>query len=223
MKLLVDRCTGVLRTGLVCDSVAPFHINITSKGTAMSAEWMEVLICPNGHSLWKWNSQPVMKFGMQAGDFLLSTNILFKGILQERNSEAICRLQGKDVVVIGDGRNDSPGHCAQYCSYTTMELDTKEIIHVATIDKRQTSWNSNIMEKEGFIQTVDKLSRELKLVEICTDAHIQIGALMNPDKGRYKDLGIHHSLDMWHGSEGERTVYSPPLVEGHRQPFLVVL
>ena len=82
-------------------------------------------------------------------------------------------------VFTGDGRNDSPGHCAQYCSYTTMELDTKEIIHVATIDKRQTSWNSNIMEKEGFIQTVDKLSREIKLVEICTDAHIQIGVLMS--------------------------------------------
>ena len=44
MKLPVDRCTGVLRTGLVCESVAPFHINITSKGTAMSAEWMEVLV-----------------------------------------------------------------------------------------------------------------------------------------------------------------------------------
>jgi len=60
-----------------------------------------------------------------------------------------------------------------------MENDTKEIIHVATIDKRQTSWNSVVMEKEGFIQTVDKLTSEIKLVEICTDAHAQIGALMS--------------------------------------------
>lgn len=60
-----------------------------------------------------------------------------------------------------------------------MELDTKEIIDVATIDKWQTSWNSNIMEKEAFIRTVDKLSKQIKLVEICTDAHIQIGALMS--------------------------------------------
>lgn len=72
-----------------------------------------------------------------------------------------------------------PGHCAQYCSYTTMDNDTKEIIHVATIDKRQTSWNSVVMEKEGFIQTVDKLTPKIKLVEICTDAHAQIGALMS--------------------------------------------
>ena len=68
---------------------------------------------------------------------------------------------------------------AYNCSYTTMENDTKVIIHVATIDKQQTSWNSVIMEKEGFIQTVDKLTSQIKLVEICTDAHAQIGALMN--------------------------------------------
>lgn len=60
-----------------------------------------------------------------------------------------------------------------------MENDTKEIIHVATIDKRHTSWNSVVMEREGFIQTVDKLTSEIKLVEVCTDAHAQIGALMS--------------------------------------------
>ncbi|CAM4571542.1 unnamed protein product [Leuciscus chuanchicus] len=184
MKLPEDRCTGVLRTGLVCDSVAPFHINITSKGTAMSAEW---------------------------DTYCVDT---VKEYWEERNSESICRLQGKDVVVLGDGRNDSPGHCAQYCSYTTMELDTQEIIHVAIKDKTQTSWNSNIMEKEGFIRTVDKLSREKKLVEICTDAHIQIGALMNPDKGRYKDLGIHHSLDMWHGAKNLAKKFAAAKVKG---------
>ncbi|XP_044228147.1 uncharacterized protein LOC122996337 [Thunnus albacares] len=90
---------------------------------------------------------------------------------------------------------------AYNCSYTTMENDTKVIIHVATIDKQQTSWNSVVMEKESFIQTVDKMTSQIKLVEICTYAHTQIGALMNPDKGRYKDLRIHHSLDMWHGAK----------------------
>ncbi|KAF0044760.1 hypothetical protein F2P81_003918 [Scophthalmus maximus] len=60
-----------------------------------------------------------------------------------------------------------------------MELNTKEIVYVATIDERQTNWNSNIMEKEGFIQTVEKLTKEIKVVEFCTDAHVQIGALLN--------------------------------------------
>ncbi|XP_030268504.1 uncharacterized protein LOC115579134 [Sparus aurata] len=234
LTLPVNTCTGVLRNGLVCDSVAPFSTNIAIRGTAMSVEW----ICPNGHCLWRWNSQPVLKFGMQAGDFLLSMNILLSGnnfskvalllkfmnirmvnpnthftiqetycvdtikeYWEEKRSETISQLQGKDVVLLGDGRNDSPGHSAQYCSYTTMELETREIVHVATVDKRQTNWNSNVMEKEGFIQTVEKLTKEIKVVEFCTDAHVQIEALLNPDKGRYKELKIHHSLDVWHGAK----------------------
>ncbi|XP_044213397.1 uncharacterized protein LOC122986283 [Thunnus albacares] len=131
--LPVDKCTGLLKTGVMCDCVAPFEINITSKGTATSVEW----VCPNGHSLWRWNSQPVMKFGMQAGDFLLSTNILLSGnnyakvallfkymnmgmvnkntffsiqdtycvdtgkdFWEERKTEALSHLQGRDVVVL---------------------------------------------------------------------------------------------------------------------------
>ncbi|XP_038592422.1 uncharacterized protein LOC119916464 isoform X1 [Micropterus salmoides] len=232
--LPVKKCTGLLKTGVVCDCVAPFEINITSKGTATSVEW----ICPNGHSLWRWNSQPVMKCGTQAGDFLLSTNILLSGndyakvallfkfmnmgmvkkntfvsiqdaycvdtvkaFWEERRTEALSGLQGKDVVVLADGKYDSPGHRAHYCSYATMENDTKEIIHVAIINKQHPSCNSVVMEKEGFIKAVDKLTSEIKLVEICTGANAQIAALMDPDEGRYKDLGIHHSQDMWHGAK----------------------
>lgn len=103
-----------------------------------SCLFLDFQICPNGHSLWRWNSQPVMKFGMQAGDFLLSTNILLSGndyakvallfkfmnmgmvkkntfvsiqdaycvdtvksFWEERRTEALSGLQGKDVVVLG--------------------------------------------------------------------------------------------------------------------------
>ncbi|KAF1384370.1 hypothetical protein PFLUV_G00117630 [Perca fluviatilis] len=94
---------------------------------------------------------------------------------------------------------DSPGHCAQYCTYTAMENESREILSIINIDKRETQRNSVIMEKEAFIRTVDRLMTELKLVEVCTDAHVQISALMN--KGKYKDLGLRHSLDMWHGAK----------------------
>ena len=39
---------------------------------------------------------------------------------------------------IGDGRMDSPGFSAQYCTYTTMDNDSKEIISIVNIDKRET-------------------------------------------------------------------------------------
>ena len=74
---------------------------------------------------------------------------------------------------------DSPGHCAQYCSYSAMENDSKQIINVVNIDKRETGRNSVIMEREAFIKTFDKLHEELNLSEVCTDAHVQIGALFS--------------------------------------------
>ena len=60
-----------------------------------------------------------------------------------------------------------------------MENDTKEIISVVNIDKRETGRNSVIMEREAFIKTFDRLHAELNLSEVCTDAHIQIGSLFS--------------------------------------------
>lgn len=79
--------------------------------------------------------------------------------------------------VAAEGRSDSPDHWAQLCSYAAMEKDTKEVIHVAITDKRQIS--SDPGEKEAFLQMVERLTAEMKLVEICTDAHTQMGALMS--------------------------------------------
>ncbi|KAI4820799.1 hypothetical protein KUCAC02_028766 [Chaenocephalus aceratus] len=94
---------------------------------------------------------------------------------------------------------DSPGFCAQYCTYTAMDNDSKNIICMINIDKRETQRNAVIMEKEGFVRTVNTLREELHVTEMCTDAHTQISALFS--KGDLKDSGIHHSLDIWHGSK----------------------
>lgn len=74
---------------------------------------------------------------------------------------------------------DSPGFCAQYCSYSVMEDDTKKIISIVNIDKREMARSSVAMEKEGFIRTFDDLCHEVKLAEICTDANLQISALFS--------------------------------------------
>ena len=80
----------------------------------------------------------------------------------------------------GDGRMDSPGHCAQYCSYTMMENTTKKIVTLVTMDKRQTGRNSSNLEKAGFEKTMAHLhQKELHVKEIVTDAHMQISALMS--------------------------------------------
>ena len=112
-----------------------------------------------------------------------------------------------------------------------MDYDSKDIINIVTVDKRETDRNSVRMEKECFIRTMDQLLTEIPLKEICTDAHVQIKALMSetwlqfdievtqlhliqvnniqclllpfadPERGMYKDKGVMHSLDMWHGGK----------------------
>ncbi|XP_041944552.1 uncharacterized protein LOC121706671 [Alosa sapidissima] len=96
---------------------------------------------------------------------------------------------------------DSPGHCAQFCTYTTIEQDSRDIVHIVSVDKRETNRKSVIMEKECFIRTMEALLPELAIKEVVTDAHPQISALLNPERGKYKAWGIQHSLDIWHAAK----------------------
>ncbi|KAK7151613.1 hypothetical protein R3I94_008067 [Phoxinus phoxinus] len=104
---------------------------------------------------------------------------------QKIQADVLTRLRVKDkVVVLGDGRMDSPGHCAQYCTYTTIEQESRVIVHIVSLDKRETNRNSTIMEKECFVRTMDTLLPEIHISEVVTDAHPQISALLKPD-GKY--------------------------------------
>ncbi|XP_059400179.1 uncharacterized protein LOC132131987 [Carassius carassius] len=234
LVLPVNMCTAKdTNTNAECGAHKPFEVNIHSRGTAAIVEW----ICCNGHTVWKWSSQPNFKYGMLAGDFMLACNILLSGnnyakisllfkfmnmgmvekssffriqnsycvdtikeFWKEKRADIIAQIQSKGpIVALGDARMDSPGFCAQYCTYSTMENETKHIISMVNIDKRETMRNSVVMEKEAFQQTFEALHKEINLTEICTDAHSQISALFN--KGKYRDSGVYHTLDVWHGSK----------------------
>ncbi|XP_060581941.1 uncharacterized protein LOC132738455 [Ruditapes philippinarum] len=102
--------------------------------------------------------------------------------------------EAKGSITTGDGRNDSPGHCSQYCSYTLMEDTTKKILTIKTLDKRMTDRKSVNMEKLGFERGMRELeSEQVEVKEVVTDAHLGIGALM---KSRYPDKK--HTHDIWH-------------------------
>lgn len=65
----------------------------------------------------------------------------------------------------GDGRMDSPGHCAQFCSYTFMEYETKKILSIVTMDKRMTDKKSTVLEKACFLKGLrELLAKNLKVV-----------------------------------------------------------
>ena len=92
-------------------------------------------------------------------------------------------VEGKRGLVLGgDGRCDSPGYSAMYCSYTWMDLSTNKILLIDIVDKREVALKSANMEKLGFERSLKELLSQLPahtVKEVVTDAHVQIRALMS--------------------------------------------
>ena len=54
------------------------------------------------------------------------------------------------LVIAGDGRCDSPGSIAKYCTYSLMENETGQTLHVETVDKREVDLQSPNIEREAL-------------------------------------------------------------------------
>lgn len=118
-------------------------------------------------------------------------------IWESHQNEVLDEFQGKDLVLLGDGRMDSPGNCAQYCTYTFIEHDTHKILCIITLGKQMTGGKSAVPEKACLQKGLQfLLQHSMKIVEIVTDSQVQIEALMRKDYPQIK-----HSLDIWHGSK----------------------
>ena len=73
---------------------------------------------------------------------------------------------------------EGPGHFAQYCFYTFFEYTTKKILCIITLGKRMVDKKSTYFERVCFVQGLEfLLSKEMKIVEVVTDAHLQISSL----------------------------------------------
>lgn len=61
-----------------------------------------------------------------------------------------------------------------------MKHDTHKILCIITLDKRMTGGKSAVLEKACFQKAPQfLLHHNMKIVEIVTDAHVQIEALMS--------------------------------------------
>lgn len=96
-------------------------------------------------------------------------------------SQAWKEREGKEVVLSSDGRNDSPGHCAQYCTYTFADMREKCILSINIVDVREIEGRkSPNMERVGFERGLDKLiGSKMDIIEVVTDGHLEIRALMS--------------------------------------------
>ena len=61
--------------------------------------------------------------------------------------------QQEKVVLVGDGRCDSPGLSAKYCTYTFVEANTGKVVDAVVVPVTEVS-SSNAMEKGGFKRLV---------------------------------------------------------------------
>ncbi|XP_066303883.1 uncharacterized protein [Branchiostoma lanceolatum] len=100
------------------------------------------------------------------------------------------------VTIMGDGRCDSPGYCAKYCSYTVMEEKTALILDMKLVQVTETG-TSQSMEKEGLQRCLEELDdKGIDIECLATDRHRGIAAMMKKD---YKD--IKHEFDIFHVSK----------------------
>lgn len=59
------------------------------------------------------------------------------------------RTSGRPLRLAGDGRCDSPGFSAKYCTYSLIDLETDAIVSFVVVNVTETG-SSSKMEVEGF-------------------------------------------------------------------------
>ncbi|XP_047136733.2 uncharacterized protein LOC124813552 [Hydra vulgaris] len=110
-------------------------------------------------------------------------------------------LSRENLLLVGDGRCDSPGHNAKYCTYTFLELESGCVVDTTFIPVTEVT-NSNCMEKAGFIHLLKKFKKAgLNISVISTDRHPQIRKVFKVDP-RFND--INHQFDPWHVAKSIR-------------------
>ncbi|KAK0145629.1 hypothetical protein N1851_015461 [Merluccius polli] len=104
-------------------------------------------------------------------------------------------LSQRKVKIGGDMREDSPGHCAKYGSYSLMNLETNSIIDIQLVQSNEVGGSHN-MEKEGLKRSLQLLeSKGVAVDYIVTDRHPQIQKYLREQK-------ITHYYDVWHLEKG---------------------
>ena len=92
--------------------------------------------------------------------------------------EILAEFCGKEVVVGGDGQCDSPGFNAKNICYFFMEVNSNYILDIQVLDKRHVGLVSTNMEKEAVSRGLDRLSEDINVCELVTDASTSVKALL---------------------------------------------
>ncbi|XP_057291839.1 uncharacterized protein LOC130614426 [Hydractinia symbiolongicarpus] len=102
-----------------------------------------------------------------------------------------------EVIICGNCQLDSPGWSATKGTYTFMDHQSKKLVMMQFGDKREVNLQSTKLEVHLFMKGMKYLisKKDLRIDEICTDAHATIKCLMKKEPIL---KATHHSLDVWH-------------------------
>ena len=79
----------------------------------------------------------------------------------------------------GDGRCDSPGSSAKFCTYSLMESASGIIMHMEHVDRREVQNKSPNMEREALRRGLQFLAgTSVSVAELTTDASPAIIAML---------------------------------------------
>lgn len=121
------------------------------------------------------------------------------------------RDKGSPLVLSGDGRCDSPGYSAKYCTYSLMDCDTGFIVDYSLVQVTETGTSVD-MDKEGLRRCLLTVREglNLEIATLATDRHCQITAFMKAD---YPN--INHQYDVWHLAKCQKKLSKAGLKKGH--------
>ena len=73
------------------------------------------------------------------------------------------------MILSGDGRCDSSGKSAKFCTYSIKDSETNQILRFENIDKREVGLRSPNKEREGMTRCLDfVISKGIKVGELIT-------------------------------------------------------
>ncbi|XP_063043320.1 uncharacterized protein LOC134437731 [Engraulis encrasicolus] len=116
---------------------------------------------------------------------------------REEQEKVLSDLRALDggLILAGDCRSDSPGHCAKYGSYSLIEERLNKVLDVQLVQSSEVP-NSNWCELEGLKRSIQLLSaRDLTIATLVTDRHRQVAKWVREE---LCPKGTKHFFDVWH-------------------------
>ncbi|XP_078690674.1 uncharacterized protein LOC144921496 [Branchiostoma floridae x Branchiostoma belcheri] len=108
----------------------------------------------------------------------------------------VLQAEGEPIVCGGDGRADTPGHCAKYGTYTLMDLNKTAVIDIQLVQSNEVG-GSYHMEQEGLRRSLEKMEDFVEVGTLVTDRHVGINKMV-----REEHPAIQHLFDIWHVAKG---------------------